>query len=163
MKKHLPCLPAGRQNKNMVALLDFLKRKSAKSRQSRHSGGPATISPKASLGGKEKSAEKSEPIRNASKAKAISNFSFDAVDKPHISEKSTYLAEKNQYVFKVSPNYNKKEIKKSLEGLYGVDILSVNLIKIPPKKRRLGKTQGFKKAYKKAIIKIKEGQKIEIL
>ena len=44
-----------------------------------------------------------------------------------------------------------------------MDVLSVNIIKIPAKKRRLGKTEGFRKAYTKAIVKIKDGQKIEIL
>jgi ribosomal protein L23 len=44
-----------------------------------------------------------------------------------------------------------------------VNVLSVNIVKIPHKKRRLGKTEGFRKAYKKAIVKIKEDQKIEIL
>ena len=81
----------------------------------------------------------------------------------HISEKSTYLAEENQYVFKVNLNSNTTEIRKSVEGIYGVNVLSVNIIKIPSKKRRLGKTEGFRKAYKKAVVKIKEGQKIEIL
>ena len=90
-------------------------------------------------------------------------FSYEAVKQPHISEKATTLSESNQYTFEVLPNYNKQEIKKSVEGLYGVDVLSVNVIKIPAKKRRLGKTEGFRKAYKKAIVTIKEGQKIEIL
>ena len=44
-----------------------------------------------------------------------------------------------------------------------MDVLSVNKIKIPAKKRRIGKTEGFRKGYVKAIVKIKEGQKIEIL
>ncbi|OGZ67700.1 MAG: 50S ribosomal protein L23 [Candidatus Staskawiczbacteria bacterium RIFCSPHIGHO2_02_FULL_34_9] len=82
---------------------------------------------------------------------------------PHVSEKGTMLSENNQYVFKVSPRSNKQEIKKSVEGIYGVNVLSVNIIKIPPKKRRLGKTEGFRKKYQKAVVTIKEGQKIEIL
>ncbi len=82
---------------------------------------------------------------------------------PHISEKSTDLIEKSQYVFKVFPNTNKTEIKKAVESYYGVDVLSVNLIKIPAKRRRLGKISGFRTGHKKAIIKIKKGQKIEIL
>ena len=90
-------------------------------------------------------------------------FSYEAVKQPHISEKASYLAEKDQYVFDILPNYNKNEIKKSVEGIYGVDVLSVNVIKIPAKKRRMGRTEGFRKAYKKAVVKIKEGQKIEIL
>ncbi|OGZ64528.1 MAG: 50S ribosomal protein L23 [Candidatus Staskawiczbacteria bacterium RIFOXYC1_FULL_37_43] len=83
--------------------------------------------------------------------------------KPHISEKATYLAEKNQYIFVVPVSYNKKEIKNSVEGIYNVDVLSVNKVKIPAKKRRIGATQGFKKGFVKAIVKIKEGQKIEVL
>ena len=59
--------------------------------------------------------------------------------------------------------YNKNEIKNAVEGIYKVDVLSVNLIKIPAKKRRLGRTEGFRKAYRKAVVKIKNGQKIEIL
>lgn len=82
---------------------------------------------------------------------------------PHISEKGSVLAEKGQYVFKVFPRTNKTEIKKAIEGIYRVDVLSVNVLKIPAKKRRLGKISGFKKGYKKAIVKIRKGQKIEIL
>ena len=154
-----------------MALLDFLKRKSAKSR---HLGGLASISPKASLGGKEKLAKKNEPVsvskeqvekpdKSAPRILTGRNFSYEAVKEPHISEKASYLAEKNQYIFQVSPNYNKQEIKKSIEGIYGVDVLSVNIVKIPAKKRRIGKTEGFRKGFIKAIVKIKEGQKIEIL
>jgi len=91
------------------------------------------------------------------------SFEFEAIKKPHISEKATFLAEKNQYTFDVPANYNKTEIKKAVEGIYNVDVLSVNMITIPPKKRRLGKTQGWRKKATKAIVKIKEGQKIEIL
>ena len=76
---------------------------------------------------------------------------------------ATYLAENDQYTFEVLPNYSKQEIKKAIEGIYGVDVVSVHTIQIPSKKRRLGKTEGFRKSYKKAIVKIKEGQKIEIL
>lgn len=99
----------------------------------------------------------------SSTAKGGINFSYEAIKQPHISEKATNLSEANQYTFEVLPNYNKHEIKNAIEGIYGVNVLSVNIIKIPSKKRRLGKTEGFRKAYKKAIIKIKEGQKIEIL
>jgi len=150
-----------------MALFDFLKRKSAKSRQGRHLGGPASIQPKADLGGKTQKAEKPAVAKPAK----TGGFSYEAIKQPHISEKASDLAEKNQYIFEVSGarprgcsgSYNKQEVKKSVEGIYGVDVLSVNMIKIPAKKRRLGKTEGFRKAYKKAVVKIKEGQKIEIL
>lgn len=82
---------------------------------------------------------------------------------PHIAEKSTRLIEIDKYVFKVYQKANKTEIKKAIEEIYRVNVLKVNIIKIPRKKRRLGKTQGWRKGYKKAIVKIKKGQKIEIL
>lgn len=82
---------------------------------------------------------------------------------PQVTEKATDLVKKNQYVFKVWSRTNKPEIKKAVEDIYGVSVVAVNIIKIPRKKRRLGKKSGFRKGYKKAVVKIKEGQKIEIL
>ena len=152
-----------------MALFDFLKRKKQveKAKEAKkpekpakshgHLGGPASIPPKADLGGKQ--IETTPTLRT----KGVKGFSYEAVDQPHISEKATYLAEKNQYIFNVSPNFNKNEVKNAVEGIYRVDVLSVNVVKIPAKKRRIGRTEGFRKGYKKAIIKIKEGQKIEIL
>jgi len=82
---------------------------------------------------------------------------------PHITEKATDLAKSNQYIFKVYPRTNKTEIKKAIEGLYGVDVVSVNIVNNPPRKKRVGKIEGWIGGCKKAIIKIKEGQTIEVL
>jgi len=82
---------------------------------------------------------------------------------PHVTEKATDLVEINQYIFKVWPRANKSEIKKAIENLYGVDVLNVRIINVPKKKRRLGKIKGWKEGYKKSIVKIKKGQKIEVL
>ena len=82
---------------------------------------------------------------------------------PHVTEKATGLGKEDKYLFKVLPGANKVEIKKAIEGLYGVDVIDVKIINIPRRKRRLGKQMGWKKGYKKAIVKIKKGQKIEIL
>ena len=82
---------------------------------------------------------------------------------PHVTEKTTAAEKENKYVFKVLPRANKSEIKKAIEGLYGVDVIDVKIINIPKRKRKLGKQKGWRKGYKKAIVKIKKGQKIEIL
>lgn len=95
--------------------------------------------------------------------KTVAGESWKILRSPHITEKATDLAKKNQYVFKISETANKTEIKKAIENLYGVSVLAVRIIKIPKKSRRLGKQKGWKKGYKKAIVKIKEGQKIEVL
>ena len=82
---------------------------------------------------------------------------------PQITEKATALVQKNQYVFKVFPKANKTEIKKAIEDLYKVEVSDVKIINVPKKRRRLGRISGWKKGYKKVIVKIKEGQKIEVL
>ena len=82
---------------------------------------------------------------------------------PYITEKSTTLSQKNQYVFRVEKGANKNEIKKEIENLYKVKVMDVKIINVPAKERRLGRISGWKKGFKKAIIKIKEGQKIEVL
>lgn len=88
---------------------------------------------------------------------------YRIIKAPHITEKATNLAKMNQYVFKVYPKANKTEIKKAIEELYDVDVLDVKIINIPKKQRRVGKTLGWKKGYKKAIIKIEKGQKIDVM
>ncbi|MGA2418263.1 MAG: 50S ribosomal protein L23 [Candidatus Staskawiczbacteria bacterium] len=150
-----------------MALFDFLKKKKQieKAKEGKKTERkPAKKSDKISVEKKQEPVKTESPYVKtpATKAKNV-KFSYEAIKQPHISEKATDLGEKNQYIFEVSPNYNKNEIKNAVEGIYGVDVLSVNVIKIPAKKRRLGKTEGWRKAYKKAVVKIKEGQKIEIL
>lgn len=159
-----------------MALLDFLKNKEEaekakegkKPASAKSSGGakPVKKTEKVLVASVRQSSKSEGDKKEPAVAKSSSvarKFSYEAIKKPHISEKATDLSQFNQYIFDVSPNYNKHEIAKSVEGIYGVNVLSVNIIKIPAKKRRLGKTEGFRKAYKKAIVTIKNGQKIEIL
>lgn len=142
-----------------MALLDFLKKKKEAEKAAKK---PAKKASEVKVEKKEE--KKAEAPKAPARAKITkSGFAFEAVKEPHISEKASILSEGNQYTFEVSPKYNKNEIKKAVEGIYGVNVLSVNMIKIPAKKRRLGRTEGFKKQYKKAVVKIKDGQKIEIL
>ena len=147
----------------MVALFDFLKRKD-EVKKAKLAKKPIKASATPVVKKEKKEEEKAKPKVQVSKPKSkSSDFSYDIIKEPHISEKSTDLTAINQYVFRIQNGANKFEIKKAIEGIYGVNVLSVNIVKIPPKKRRLGKTQGFKKGFVKAIIKIKDGQKIEII
>lgn len=107
-----------------------------------------------------KEAVKIEPIKTRKKA---SKHAYKVLYSPHITEKAGILAGENKYVFKVWPKTNKIEVKKAVQDTYGVDVVGVNIVKIPRKPRRLGKYTGWRKAYKKAIVKVKKGQKIEIL
>jgi len=82
--------------------------------------------------------------------------------KPHISEKASFLAESGFYVFKVKNNANKPEIKKEIEEIYKVNVVSVKIIKAPSKKRRVGRIEGRRKPFKKAVVKVKPGERIDI-
>ena len=101
--------------------------------------------------------------KGKARKKQISSDAYRVLSSPHITEKATDLSEKNRYVFKVKNRTNKIEIKKVIKGIYGVDAVDVKIINVHRKKRRLGKQTGWRKGYKKAIVKVKEGQKIEIL
>jgi large subunit ribosomal protein L23 len=89
-------------------------------------------------------------------------IAFRVLKEPRITEKGTRLEDQRQYVFKVLPQSNKNEIKRAIEEIYGVKVKKVNIVRIPRKKRRLGRQEGWKSGYKKAILTLKEGEKIEI-
>jgi large subunit ribosomal protein L23 len=81
---------------------------------------------------------------------------------PLVSEKGSYLGATNQYVFAVAPQANKIEIRKAIRKVYSVDPIKVNVMNIAGKKIRYGRTEGRTKNWKKAIITLAQGQKIEI-
>jgi large subunit ribosomal protein L23 len=97
------------------------------------------------------------------KSTRISKEMSEILHSPHVTEKATILSEKNKYVFKVASETNKIEIRKAVEGIYGVDVESVRIINVLGKMRKRGKQTGWKKGYKKAIVEIRKDQKIEIL
>ena len=88
---------------------------------------------------------------------------FEVLLGPHTSEKAARLGDlSNQYVFKVASKANKSEIKKSVEHLFNVNVVSVRTLKVKPKFRNtrygLGRKSGFKKAY----VRLAEDQEIDI-
>ncbi len=76
----------------------------------------------------------------------------DLVRRPIVTEKATLLLEQNKYVFEVIPKATKPEIKAAIESLFDVKVTSVNTIRPPRQKRRVGKFVGFKAQYKRAIV-----------
>lgn len=82
--------------------------------------------------------------------------------KPLITEKSSFLSSYGQYVFEVSTKTNKVEIGKAIERAYGVKPISVNIVRVRGKNVRYGKTTGVTKKWKKAVVTLKPGDKIEV-
>ncbi len=82
---------------------------------------------------------------------------------PIISEKSVRDKEHGKYIFKVNWDSNKTEIKKVIEDKFKVKVNKVNTIKVLAKKRKMGKFSGKTSHWKKAIITLRDGQKIKEL
>jgi large subunit ribosomal protein L23 len=88
--------------------------------------------------------------------------SRDVLIAPVVSEKSYSLIEASKYSFKVHPKAHKTQIRQAVEELFDVTVLSVNVIKVQPKPKRRGLHRGTKPGWKKAIVQLREGDKIEI-
>ncbi len=80
---------------------------------------------------------------------------------PSITEKNTVLREENKYVFEVAVNANKKEIKDAVESVFDVKVENVNTMVVKGKKKRMGRFTGYRSDWKKAIVKLAEGESIE--
>jgi large subunit ribosomal protein L23 len=143
-----------------MALWDILKKKKS-SPKKKEDKKPKVEKPKVEK--KEGSQEKPKTTLRKEKKIKGGKIAFRVLKSSHITEKATDLSEKNQYIFKVYSKANKTEIKKAIENLFGVEVLSVRTLKVQRKKRRLRRSSGWRKGYKKAIVRIKEGQKIEEL
>jgi large subunit ribosomal protein L23 len=85
------------------------------------------------------------------------------VIKPLITERSMNLRDdENKYVFQVHPRATKPEIRKAVEELFDVKVLTVTTMNVAGKPKRLGRYAGYRSSWKKAVVRVAEGQKIEI-
>ena len=87
---------------------------------------------------------------------------YEIVRNPVITEKATMLSEKNQFVFRVAIGATKPEIKASVEGLFGVNVLAVNTLVQKGKTKRFKGRPGVRSDVKKAYVQLAEGQSIDM-
>ena len=151
-----------------MALLNIFKKKKIekrpKKRPEKKEPVKKILAKKAPVKAEKKKIEaKTKQVKIPAKSKKTPETASLVLKEPQVTEKATDLVQKNQYVFKVFPDSNKKNIKRAIEDLYGIDVVSVKVINVPRKARRLGRVEGWRKGYKKAIIRIAQGQKIEVL
>lgn len=103
---------------------------------------------------------KKEPIKK--KERKEYPFAHQVLIKPLVTEKASSQGEYNQYSFEVAKNANKIEIKKAILSVYSVEPLKVRTIKMGGKQIRYGRRRGRTKAWKKAMITLRQGDKIEV-
>ena len=87
---------------------------------------------------------------------------LEIIKAPVITEKSSTLAQEGKYAFKVDAKASKTEIKEAIEKIFKVKVESINTINAKVKKRRVGRYTGLTNRYKKAIVKLAEGQTIDL-
>ena len=81
---------------------------------------------------------------------------------PVVSEKSYSLIEGNKYSFRVHDKAHKTQVRQAVEELFDVKVEGVNIVKVRPKPKRRGFTRGKKPGWKKAIVQLRPGDRIEI-
>ena len=88
---------------------------------------------------------------------------YKIVKKPLVTEKGTVmLSDGNRVTFKVHLDANKIEIREAVQKIFNVTVLQVNTQVVRGKRKRFGKAMGQTKSWKKAMVQLKEGDKIEI-
>jgi large subunit ribosomal protein L23 len=87
---------------------------------------------------------------------------YDVIKRPIITEKSSNLVENLQYTFEVEPKATKTEIKDAIEKIFKVKVVEIRTINVHRKAKRMQRFEGFKPAYKKAIVRLAAGQTIDV-
>jgi len=86
---------------------------------------------------------------------------YQVLRRPVITEKNTALQEQNKYAFEVAGKANKNQVKQAVEKAFKVKVVGVNVLTVPGKTRRVGRRQVKTSPWKKAVVTLEAGQKIE--
>lgn len=86
----------------------------------------------------------------------------DVIIRPIVSEKSFEMIEQNRYTFEVDKRATKPQIAKAVSEIFGVTVTDVNTMNVSGKPRRLRYAKGLTRAWKKAIVTLKEGDSIDL-
>ena len=87
---------------------------------------------------------------------------YDIIRGPVITEKATNASEHNQVIFRVPLDADKRQVKAAVEGLFNVTVTAVNTIRVMGKVKRFRGRPGRRSDYKKAIVTLREGQRIDV-
>jgi large subunit ribosomal protein L23 len=113
--------------------------------------------------GKEEKEVKTAQSYSAKAPQGKSLLAAEFLLKPHITEQSNISSQKGVYTFRVHPSANKIIVKKAIKEMYGFKPVKVSIINIPAKKRIVRGKTGTKSGFKKALVYLKSGDKIEFV
>lgn len=140
-----------------MALFDFFKKNKEKERFLKKRS-------KREVPAKKSGVLQNETKKEKNKDKQNLKFSEETIilKSPYITEKSVSQNEEGVYTFKIVDNANKITVKRAVEKMYNTKVDKVNIGRIPAKKIFVRGKQGKKTGYKKAVVYLKKGEKIEI-
>lgn len=85
---------------------------------------------------------------------------YEVLRRPIVTEKSSLQGERGRYTFEVHPQANKHQVKEAVEKVFDVQVVAVNIITVPGKRRRYGRHLSRPHPWKKATVRLAEGQSI---
>jgi len=86
---------------------------------------------------------------------------YEVLRRPLITEKNTSLQTLDKYAFEVAGEANKQQVKQAVEKAFKVKVTAVNVISVPGKERRIGRSKVLTRSWKKAIVTLKSGDSIQ--
>jgi len=87
---------------------------------------------------------------------------FEVLKRPLVTEKNTILQAQGKYAFEVSREANKDQVKRAVEKAFKVNVTAVNIITVRGREKRIGRRQVVTSSWKKAVVTLKAGDKIQI-
>jgi large subunit ribosomal protein L23 len=90
---------------------------------------------------------------------------FSTIIRPVVSEKSTVLGDQGKYIFEVAPDANKIQIKRAVEEAFAnkkVQVSAVNIMHVTGQQRRRGRSVGMTRSWKKAVVTLRAGQRLDL-
>jgi large subunit ribosomal protein L23 len=94
---------------------------------------------------------------------ALTEHLLGVLRAPYVSEKSARVQESGQYVFEIASSATKIDVKKAVESLFGVQVLSVNVVNIAGKSKAFRFRSGARSGKRKAYVRLAEGQTIDVM
>jgi large subunit ribosomal protein L23 len=146
-----------------MGIFDKLKTQKKEEASAPKKASQSSAEPKA-VQKQEAKAEKTVVKPSAKKAdvKGKTAQAYRVLVKPLITEKAADLSAHNKYVFAVNPKMNKVEVKKAIRSIYEVDPVAVNILNFSGKHVRYGRLTGQRRAWKKAVVTLKQGDTIQV-
>lgn len=87
---------------------------------------------------------------------------YQVLKRPIITEKNTILSSQGKYSFEIAKEASKQQVQEAVEKMFKVSVIGVNVITVPGKMRRVGKSRGMTSPWRKAVVTLQPGQRIEL-